>query len=153
MTYGNVYVATVAFGANPAQTVRAFIEAEAYDGPSIIIAYSHCIAHGINMTSGVEQHKKAVTSGHWTLCRYNPDLIDEGKNPLQIDCKEPTTTFTDYAYSENRYKALKGLNAEQAARLMAEAEEATKFRANLYRQMAKMDFSKKEGGEEEKEEK
>jgi len=141
MSYGNVYVSTVAFGANPNQTVKAFLEAEAYDGPSIIIAYSHCIAHGINMTRGVDQQKKAVNCGHFTLCRYNPELTTEGKNPLQIDSKEPSGTFADYAYSETRYKALKGLSEEQAAYLMERAEVATKFRANLYKQMAAMDYS------------
>jgi pyruvate-ferredoxin/flavodoxin oxidoreductase len=141
MTYGNVYVAKVAFGASPAQTVKAFVEAEAHDGPSIIIAYSHCIAHGINMTTGVDQQKKAVNCGHWTLCRYNPALIAEGKNPLQIDSKDPKGTFSEYAYSETRYRSLKRLSEEHAAELMADAEEATKFRANLYKQMAAMDYS------------
>jgi pyruvate-ferredoxin/flavodoxin oxidoreductase len=104
------------------------------------------------MTTGVDQQKKAVNCGHWTLCRYNPDLIDEGKNPLQIDSKEPKGTFADYAYSETRYRSLKGLSEEQAARLMVEAEKATAFRDKLYRQMAQMDYSKTDGSEEKKEE-
>jgi len=147
MTYGNVYVATVAFGANPSQTVKAFMEAEAYDGPSIIIAYSHCIAHGINMTTGVDQQKKAVGCGHFTLSRYNPDLVQEGKNPLVLDSKAPKGTFSEYAYSENRYRSLKGLSEKQAALLMEQAEEATKFRSNLYRMMADMEYGDN-GGEE-----
>jgi len=148
MTYGNVYVATVAFGANPSQTVKAFMEAEAYDGPSIIIAYSHCIAHGINMTTGVDQQKKAVSCGHFTLSRYNPGLITEGKNPLVLDSKAPKGTFAEYAYSENRYRSLKGLSEKQAALLMEQAEEATKFRSNLYRMMAEMEYDEGNGGEQ-----
>jgi len=150
MTYGNVFVAKVAFGANPAQTVKAFIEAENHDGPSIIIAYSHCIAHGINMTTGVDQQKKAVKCGHWVLCRYDPSRIENGENPLILDSKDPTGTFADYAYSETRYRTLKGLNAEHAAHLMQEAEAATKFRANLYKQMAQMDYGKNAEQDEKK---
>jgi pyruvate-ferredoxin/flavodoxin oxidoreductase len=121
-TYGNVYVAHIAMGANPAQTAKAIAEAEAYDGPSLIIAYSHCINHGINMANGLEQQKKAVSCGHWPLYRYNPDLEAEGKNPLIIDSKEPTLNFTDYILSENRYKALKRINPAQADELIALAE-------------------------------
>jgi len=144
MSYGNVYVARVAFGANPAQCLKAFIEAEAYDGPSIVICYSHCIAHGVNMTTGVDQQKKAVQSGHWVLMRYNPDLIAEGKNPLQLDSKPPSMSFSEFAYSETRFRSLKRLNEEHAADLMRQAEQSTVYRANLYRQMAKMDLSGKE---------
>jgi len=121
-TYGNVYVARIAMGANPAQTAKAIAEAEAYDGPSLIIAYAHCINHGINMANGLEQQKKAVTCGHWPLYRYNPDLEAEGKNPLTIDSKEPTLKFTDYILSENRYKALKRINPTEADALIAQAE-------------------------------
>ncbi|MCL7487012.1 MAG: pyruvate:ferredoxin (flavodoxin) oxidoreductase [Desulfobulbaceae bacterium] len=117
-TYGNVYVARVALGANPGQVVKAFNEAEAYDGPSIIIAYSHCINHGINMAMGLEQQKKAVACGHWPLYRYNPQLEDEGKNPLHIDSKEPSMTFADYALGENRYRMLKMTNPDMADKLM-----------------------------------
>ena len=118
-TYGNVYVAKIALGANPAQTIKAITEAEAYDGPSLIIAYSHCINHGINMENGFEQQKKAVNCGHWPLYRYNPELEDEGKNPLTIDSKEPTISFDDYALGENRYRTLKRVNPEHADELMA----------------------------------
>ncbi|SHO44394.1 pyruvate:ferredoxin (flavodoxin) oxidoreductase [Desulfopila aestuarii] len=121
-TYGNVYVAHIAMGANPAQTAKAIAEAEAYDGPSLIIAYAHCINHGINMANGLEQQKKAVACGHWPLYRYNPDLEAEGKNPLIIDSKEPTLNFTDYILSENRYKALKRINPSEADALIAQAE-------------------------------
>jgi len=143
MSYGNVYVARVAFGANPKQAIKAFIEAEAYDGPSIVICYSHCIAHGINMTTGVDQQKKAVNSGHWVLMRYNPDLMKEGKNPLQLDSKAPTITFPEYAYSETRYKSLKRLDEKHAAILMEKADESTKNRAELYQKMANMDYGEK----------
>ena len=118
MTYGNIYVAKVALGANTNQTVKAFVEAEAYPGPSLIIAYSHCIAHGINMTMGNQEQKKAVTCGHWPLYRFDPKLIEQGKNPLQLDSKSPTTEFADYAYGENRYRTLKQSKPEVAAELM-----------------------------------
>ncbi len=130
-TYGNVYVAKVALGANPAQVVKAFNEAEAYDGPSLIIAYSHCINHGINMAQGLEQQKKAVDCGHWPLYRYNPLLEDDGKNPLLIDSSAPASAFADYAMNENRYRALKITNPDMFDELMAMAqkdvEKAWKF--------------------------
>jgi len=118
-TYGNVYVAKIAMGANPGQAVKAIAEAEAYDGPSLIIAYSHCINHGINMTKGLEQQKKAVACGHWPLYRYNPDLEGTGKNPLSIDSKEPSIPFEEYALGENRYRMLKLMVPEMADELMA----------------------------------
>ncbi|HSR36914.1 MAG TPA: thiamine pyrophosphate-dependent enzyme, partial [Desulfurivibrionaceae bacterium] len=118
-TYGNVYVAKIALGANPQQAVKAFAEAEAYDGPSLIIAYAHCINHGINMAKGFDQQKKAVACGHWPLYRYNPMLEAEGKNPLHIDSKAPSIPFAEYAMNENRYRALKLMNPEHADELMA----------------------------------
>ncbi|MDR9502471.1 MAG: pyruvate:ferredoxin (flavodoxin) oxidoreductase [Desulfurivibrionaceae bacterium] len=118
-TYGNVYVAKVNMGANPAQVVKAIAEAEAYDGPSLIIAYSHCINHGINMTKGLQQQKMAVDCGHWPLYRYNPELEDAGQNPLLIDSKEPTIKFEEYALTENRYRMLKMMNPAHADELMA----------------------------------
>ncbi len=130
-TYGNVYVARVSLGANPGQVVKAFNEAEAYDGPSIIIAYSHCINHGINMALGLEQQKKAVACGHWPLYRYNPQLEDEGKNPLHIDSKDPSIPFAEYALGENRYRMLKLTNPSMADELMEmsqkDVERAWKF--------------------------
>ncbi|MEA3547113.1 MAG: pyruvate:ferredoxin (flavodoxin) oxidoreductase [Thermodesulfobacteriota bacterium] len=130
-TYGNVYVAKIALGANPGQVVKAMNEAEAYDGPSLIIAYSHCINHGINMTTGLEQQKKAVKCGHWPLYRYNPDLEAQGKNPLTIDSKAPAMPFDEYALGENRYRMLKITNPSMADELMAQSqkdvEKAWKF--------------------------
>jgi pyruvate-ferredoxin/flavodoxin oxidoreductase len=121
-TYGNVYVGRIALGANPNQAIKAIAEAEAYDGPSLIIAYAHCINHGINMAKGLEQQKKAVLSGHWPLYRYNPDLEAQGKNPLIIDSKDPSITFEEYALGENRYRALKMLNPTEADSLMAQSQ-------------------------------
>ena len=117
-TYGNIYVARIALGANPQQAVKAINEAEAYNGPSIIIAYAHCINHGINMAQGLEQQKKAVACGHWPLYRYNPALEEQGKNPLIIDSKEPSLKFADYALNENRYRQLKMANPSQCDALM-----------------------------------
>jgi pyruvate-ferredoxin/flavodoxin oxidoreductase len=141
MAYGNVYVAKVALS-NPAQVVKAFIEAEAYDGPSLILAYSHCIAHGIDMTNAVEGQRRAVACGHWPLVRYNPELAEQGKNPLQLDSKEPTISLEEYAYGENRYRVLKKNNPEAAAALMARSTELTARRFDLYKRMAEMEYEK-----------
>ncbi|HOP07185.1 MAG TPA: pyruvate:ferredoxin (flavodoxin) oxidoreductase [candidate division Zixibacteria bacterium] len=141
MTYGSVFVAQVALGASHNQTVKAFMEAEAYNGPSIIIAYSHCIAHGINMSHGLDEEEKAVKAGHWLLYRYNPDLVAQGKNPLQLDSKEPTIPFEEYAYSETRFRSLKTQNPERAAMLIKLGQQDCNRRWNLYSQMAKMDYS------------
>ncbi len=142
MSYGNVYVAQVAMGASHNQTVKAFSEAEAYNGPSIIICYAHCIAHGINMSFGMRAEDKAVKSGHWLLYRYNPDLIKQGKNPLQLDCKEPSLKFEEYAYAENRFRTLATKNPERAKMLLELGQQDCHRRWNLYRQMAAMDYSK-----------
>ena len=123
MAYGYVYVARVAMGANDQQTLKAFLEAEAYDGPSLIIAYSHCIAHGIDMRKGLDQQKAAVNCGFWPLYRYNPALVDEGKNPLTLDSKDPTISFEDYAYNETRYRMLLQSDETRAELLMREAKE------------------------------
>ncbi len=141
MAYGNVYVANVALS-NPAQVVKAFIEAEAYDGPSLIIAYSHCIAHGIDMTKGVDENRKAVSSGYWPLYRYNPALASDGQNPLQLDSKAPTTSFEEYAYGENRYKVLKKNNPEAAAILMKKATAWTASRFAYYQKLAALTYEK-----------
>ena len=143
MQYGNVYVAQVAMGASDAQTLRAFLEAEAYDGPSLIIAYSHCIAHGIDMRKGLNQQKLAVECGHWPLYRYNPALAAEGKNPLQLDSKPPSIPYKDYAYNETRYRMLAQSNPEVAARLLAEAERDAKARYATLQQMAETKESSK----------
>ncbi len=121
-SYGNVYVAKIALSANPTQAIKAIAEAEAYDGPSLVIAYSHCINHGINMAKGIEQTKKAVASGHWPLYRFNPLLEDEGKNPLLIDSKDPSISFEEYALGENRYRTLKRVNPDQADQLMEQSQ-------------------------------
>ena len=137
MQYGTVYVAGVAMGANDMQTIRAFIEAEAYDGPSLIIAYSHCIAHGINMTTGMTNQKAAVECGHWPLYRYNPMLAREGKNPLRLDSKAPKIKFADYAYTEARYKMLTKSNPAEAERLMVLAEEDARRRYRTFEELAR----------------
>ncbi len=142
MAYGYVYVAKVAMGANDAQTLKAFIEAEAYDGPSLIIAYSHCISHGFNMRDGLSQQKKAVESGVWPLYRFNPALADEGKNPLKIDSKEPKISVEEYAYNENRYKNLLRIDEERAEKLMKQAKFDAKSRWDLYKQMAQIQYDR-----------
>jgi pyruvate-ferredoxin/flavodoxin oxidoreductase len=121
MMYGNVYVAQVAMGANDVQTVKAFAEAERYDGPSLIIAYSHCIAHGIKMDLGMDQQRAAVRCGYWPLYRYNPELAREGKNPLQLDSRPPKEKFETYAYNETRYRMLAQAKPAEAKRLLQEA--------------------------------
>ncbi|GIK72843.1 MAG: pyruvate-flavodoxin oxidoreductase [Chloroflexota bacterium] len=123
MDYGYVYVARVAMGANDAQTLRAIQEAASYDGPSLIIAYSHCIAHGINMAKGMDQQKLAVESGHWPLYRYDPRLRAEGKNPFQLDSKAPKIHFREYAMNETRYRMLMQSDPQTAEELMQEADE------------------------------
>ena len=138
MTYGSIYVAKVALGASPVQTVRAFVEAESYKGPSLIVAYSHCIAHGYDLLNGYEHQKQAVASGYWPLYRYNPDLKAQGQNPLQLDSKPPTVNFADYAYSENRYRTLKDSNPQVAAELMKMATQDVVERFNLVQQLANL---------------
>ena len=121
--YDNVYVAQIAFGANPAQAVRAFTEAEAFDGPSLVVAYSTCIGHGIDdMSRAVEYQRKAVASGHWPLFRYNPKLEEEGKNPFALDSKDPSIPYAEYAMMENRFQSLKRSNPEAARELIEQAQ-------------------------------
>ncbi len=142
MVYGNVYVARVAMGASEAQTVKAFLEAEAYQGPSIIIAYSHCIAHGYNLVHGLEQQKAAVSAGCWPLIRYNPNLLKEGKNPLQLDSKPPSLPLEEYVYKETRYKMLLQSNPEAAKHLLKLAQEDVVNRWKLYEHWASMPVEK-----------
>ncbi len=137
MQYGNVYVAQVALGYNDAQTVRAFMEAESYDGPSLIIAYSHCIAHGINMTKGMTNQKLAVECGHWPIYRFDPRLAQQGKNPLKLDSKPPKIKFEDYAYMETRYKMLTKSHPEEAKRLIQLAQEDVEARWKALEELAK----------------
>ena len=136
ISYGNVYVAQVAMGANPQQTLLALREAEAYNGPSLILAYSHCIAHGIEMDKGLNQQKLAVASGYFPLIRYNPVLRKEGKNPFVLDSPKPTIQLRDYAYNELRYKVLTQTNPEEAERLMELAQEIVDLRWKNYEEMA-----------------
>lgn len=138
MTYGNIYVAKVAMGANPNQLVKAFVEAEAYPGPSLIIAYTHCIAHGIDMTKGYDEQKKAVESGHFPLYRYNPLLKDQGKNPLQLDSKAPSYDFEEYIYGENRYRSLQKAKPEVAAELLKYAKQDALQRYAILEQLANL---------------
>ncbi len=122
LSYGHVYVARIAMGASDAQTLKAFLEAEAYPGPSLILAYSHCIAHGINMTQGMQQQKLAVDSGYWPLLRYHPDEALEGQTGLHLDSKPPRIRLQDYAYRETRYRILTATHPEEARRLMELAQ-------------------------------
>jgi len=142
MTYRSIYVAAVSMGANDAQTVRAFVEAEAYDGPSLIVAYSHCIAHGINMREGMETGKKAVESGHFPLYRFNPELIKEGKNPLQLDSREPKIAYEQFAYIQTRFKMLTRSKPVAAKELLALAQEDAVSRWHLYVQLAKLEVAR-----------
>ncbi len=137
MSYGNVYVASIAMGASDAQTVRAFIEAESYPGPSLIIAYSHCINHGIDMTKGMNQQKLAVDSAYWPLYRYDPRLKAEGKNPFQLDSGAPKLALKDYAYNETRYRMLTQSNPAAAEALMTEAQKLVNERWAQLEKMAK----------------
>ena len=136
ISYGNVYVAQIAMGANDAHTIKAFREAEAFDGPSLIIAYCHCISHGYNLVHGLEQQKLAVQSGYWPLIRYNPNLAKEGKNPFQLDSKAPSIPLEEYTYNENRYKMLTRTMPEQAKELLKEAQEGVLERWKLYERLA-----------------
>lgn len=136
MTYGSVYVASVAMGARDEHTLRAFMEAEAYDGPSLIIAYSHCIAHGIDMTKGMQQQKAAVESGAKLLYRYHPDRVSAGENPLQLDMRAPKLPMEQYMYAENRFKMLKGSKPEEARRLLKEAQHDVDSRWAMYQYLA-----------------
>jgi pyruvate-ferredoxin/flavodoxin oxidoreductase len=147
MSYGYVYVAHVAMGASDQQTLTAFLEADAYDGPSLIIAYSHCIAHGIDMTKGLEQQKLAVQSGHWPLYRYNPNLIAEGKNPLVIESKDPSVPLENYVYNETRYRMLAQSDEARAEQLLNQAQKNILSRWELYRQLAAMNYSSRNGGD------
>ena len=148
MSYGNVYVAQVAMGANDRQTLNAFIEAESYDGPSIIIAYSHCIAHGIDMQKGLEQQDLAVKAGAWPLFRFDPRLAWEGKNPLKIDSRKPSIDWDQYALNENRFRVLLKTYPQRAEILMDHAEHDIEARWQLYQQMAQMVYSPQNGKEE-----
>jgi pyruvate-ferredoxin/flavodoxin oxidoreductase len=132
MAYGNVYVARVAMGASDMQTLKAFNEAESYNGPSLIIAYAHCIAHGIDMARGLNQQKLAVQSGHWPLMRFDPRRAAEGKNPMQLDSNPPSVPLEDYLYQESRYTALRQTQPEQARKLLQAAQQDVAARWKMY---------------------
>lgn len=140
MSYGYVYVARISMGANMNQVIKAFREAEAYDGPAIIIAYSHCINHGINMEYGMTNQKEAVTCGLWPLYRYDPRLADQGKNPFQLDSKEPDYKLADFMYKEVRFKSLKAADPARAEALLKKAEEKAKRQWKEYEYLSKREF-------------
>lgn len=136
ISYGNVYVARVAFGANPQQALLAMREAEAYEGPSLILAYSHCIAHGYDLKDGLQQQHNAVASGHWPLMRYNPVLRRKNQNPFVLDSTRPSMPLKDYAYKELRYKVLTVTNPEEAEKLMKQAQELVNLKWKNYEELA-----------------
>ena len=138
VNYGTAYVARIAMGQSDMQTVKAFLEAEAYDGPSIIIAYSHCIAHGYDLVHGLDQQKLAVQSGHWPLFRYNPMLAEGGKNPFVLDSKAPTVPLEKYIYNETRYTMLRQAHPDHAAVLLKGAQAEVNERWRLYEYLAAM---------------
>jgi pyruvate-ferredoxin/flavodoxin oxidoreductase len=140
MSYGYVYTARISMGYNMAQTIKAFREAESYDGPSIIIAYSHCISHGIDMSKGMDHGKAAVTCGLWPLYRYDPRLKEQGKNPFQLDSKEPTTSLEDFMYSEVRFKSLKAASPDRADALLAKAKAQAERVWKEYKYLAERPF-------------
>lgn len=140
MTYGNIYVGCVAMGAKDEHTLKTFLEAEAYDGPAIIIAYSHCIAHGINMTTGLQNQKAAVNSGHWLLYRFNPERAACGENPLQLDSPAPRIKLGEYRAMENRFKMLDKSHPDHAKALLARAQEEVTLRWKLYQHLAARDL-------------
>ena len=134
--YGNVYIAQVAMGANDTHTIKAFLEAEAHRGPSLIIAYSQCIAHGIDMAKGMHQQKLAVDSGYWPLYRYDPRLVEENKNPFQLDSSDPKIALQDYIYTEGRYRMLQQSDPDVAKFLLGQAQKAVARRWAQYKQLA-----------------
>jgi len=140
MAYGHVYVAQVAVGAKDAQTVRAFQEAESYPGPSLILAYSHCIAHGYGLAAGLDHQAMAVDSGFWPLYRFDPRRTVMGENPLKLDSKPPKVAFEQYALSETRFRMLMKSNPERAKKLLADAQRAVQARFDVYQQLARMQF-------------
>jgi len=140
MSYGHVYVAQVAMGANDSHTVKALLEAESFDGPSIVLAYSTCIGQGINMRTGMDNQKAAVASGHYPLYRFDPRRADQGNNPLQLDSKPPSISFKEFAYKETRFSMLAKANPDEAKRLIELAQADTDARWRLYEQMANLKY-------------
>jgi pyruvate-ferredoxin/flavodoxin oxidoreductase len=145
LTYGNVYVARIAFGAKDAQTVQAFLEAESYPGPSLLIAYSPCIAHGYDLAFGAEQQKLAVQSGHWPLFRYDPRLRSQGENPLKLDSGPIKADLEKYMRNETRYRIVEMQNPENFRRLLDEAKSEAFNRYSIYEQLSKFTFPEASG--------
>jgi len=139
IAYGNVYVAQIAMGANPQQTLQALREAEAFEGPSLILAYSHCIAHGFDLRYGMKQQDLAVASGHWPLFRYNPAMRQVGENPFRLDSPRPTVSLKDYAYNELRYRALALTRPAEAEDLLRQAQAAAEDRYLQYEEFASIE--------------
>jgi pyruvate-ferredoxin/flavodoxin oxidoreductase len=140
MSYGNIYVAQIAYGANMTQTVRTFREAEAYPGPSLVIAYAHCIAHGIEMETATDLHELAVSSGFWPLYRYDPALAEQHKNPLQLDSKAPTTGLDEFMYKQNRFRVLRQSQPKRAEQLLEAGRQDVISRWKYLEQMAALDL-------------
>jgi len=141
LSYGNVYVARVAMGANETQLLKALIEAERYDGPSLIIAYSHCIAHGYDLRYGMDQQKLAVQSGIWPLFRYNPELKQEGKNPVHVDYKKPSIDVKEFMYNETRFKMVESMNVDDAKQFLDTAQEHANEQYKKYMNLTNIDYS------------
>jgi pyruvate-ferredoxin/flavodoxin oxidoreductase len=144
MAYGNVYVGQVAFGAKDVQTLRTFLEAESYDGPSLIICYSPCIAHGVDLSNNIRQQELAVDSGHWPLFRYDPRRSEKGENPLKMDSKEPSIPYRDFATTETRFSVLQRTHPEASERFLRQAQQHIKTRYRLYAQLAHLAVEKAE---------
>jgi pyruvate-ferredoxin/flavodoxin oxidoreductase len=140
MAYGHVYVASVAFGAKDSQTVRAFLEAESYEGPSIIIAYSHCIAHGYNMSDALDHQKAVVECGAWPMYRFDPRRTAMGENPLKLDSRAPKILFDEWALSETRFRMLAKINPERSKRLLEEAQRVVQAKYDMYQQLANLHY-------------
>jgi pyruvate-ferredoxin/flavodoxin oxidoreductase len=140
MSYGNIYVAQIAYGANMTQTVRAFREAETYPGPSLLIAYAHCIAHGIDMESGTDLHKLAVDTGFWPLYRFDPALAAQGKSALQLDSKAPSAGLDEFMYKQNRFRVLRQTQPKRAEMLLESAKQDVAGRWKYLEQMAALDL-------------
>ncbi len=138
MAYGNVYVAQVAFGAKDVQTLRAFLDAESYEGPSLIIAYSPCIAHGVDLSNNLRQQSLAVQAGHWPLFRYDPRRIEQGESPLHIDSKPPSIPYEAFADTETRFAVLSRTHPDAAQRFMKQAQAHAREKFQLYEQLAQI---------------
>jgi pyruvate-ferredoxin/flavodoxin oxidoreductase len=140
MAYGHVYVASVAFGAKDSQTVRAFLEAESYPGPSMIIAYSHCIAHGYNMSDALDHQKAVVECGAWPMYRFDPRRTAMGENPLKLDSRAPKISFKEWALTETRFRMLAKINPERSENLLAEAQRMVQAKYDMYQQLANLHY-------------